>query len=145
MRAYDAIEFRHALWHYFTQTGGGEERQAKKKIAIQLKKNLSFFHSHFLLSSFFPSEIFLINTSLIFYNSLLIFLNWKLFRRIFSYFLWFFFLTGRLNAGQILFHRCHKLSPSTNPTRRNSKLQKRRHGEPLPRDRTSLTILLNIG
>ena len=115
MRAYDAIEFRHALWHYFTQTGGERGAADKKKIAIQLKKSLSFFHSHFLLSSFFPFEIFLINTSLIFYNSLLIFLHWKLFRRIFSYFLWFFFLTGRLNAGQILFHRCHKFSPSTNP------------------------------
>lgn len=54
---------------------GGRGAAGKKKIAIQLKKNLSFFHSHFLLSSFFPSEIFLINTSLIFYNSLLIFLK----------------------------------------------------------------------
>lgn len=74
MRAYDAIEFR--LHYGFTlRKLGGRGAAGKKKIAIQLKKNLSFFHSHFLLSSFFPSEIFLINTSLIFYNSLLIFLN----------------------------------------------------------------------
>ena len=58
MRAYDAIEFRHALWHYFTQTGGERGAADKKKIAIQLKKSLSFLSQSFPLEQFFPIRNF---------------------------------------------------------------------------------------
>ena len=58
MRAYDAIEFRHALWHYFTQTGGGEERQAEKKDSDSTEEKFQLFSQSFPFEQFFPIRNF---------------------------------------------------------------------------------------
>lgn len=124
---------------------GGERSGRQKKDSDSTEEKSQPFSQSFPFEQFFPIRNFSDKYVSDFLQQSTHFSELKTVSKNFFLLPMVFFLTGRLNAGQILFHRCHKFSPSTNPTRRNSKLQKRRLGEPLPRDRTSLTILLNIG